>query len=122
MHFTSDKGTGNTIRSYKPGVIRLAERVLETHAVLSAAEIIENWDPAPVAEMSVTDFQPALELQPEIILFGTGRQQRFPDIRLLTDIMRMGIAIEVMETHAACRTFNVLIGEKRAVVAALLVD
>jgi uncharacterized protein len=122
MHFTSDKGSGNTIRSYQPGAIQLAERVLTTHTVLSAADIIENWEPAPFPELSVADFQPALDLRPEIILFGTGRQQRFPDIHLLTAIMRMGVAIEVMETHAACRTFNVLIGEKRAVVAALLVD
>jgi uncharacterized protein len=122
MHFTSDKATGNAIRSCEPGAIHLAERVVTNHVVLSAADIIENWDPAPFSELSLADFQPALDLQPEIILFGTGRQQRFPDIHLLTDIMRMGIAIEVMETHAACRTFNVLIGEKRAVVAALLVD
>ena len=121
MQFTSEKPASNTIRSYRAGEIQLADRVLDANVILSAAEIIEGWKPAPLAELSLADFEPALSLQPEIILCGTGQHQRFPDIHVLTEIMRMGIAIEVMETHAACRTFNVLIGEKRSVVAALLI-
>ena len=78
--------------------------------------------PAPLAELSIADFEAAIELQPDVILFGTGTAQRFPDIALLTAIMQQGVAIEVMETHAACRTFNVLINEHRAAVAALLVS
>ena len=61
-------------------------------------------------------------MQPDIILFGTGSRQRFPKLTLRTEIMQSGVAIEVMNTDAACRTYNVLIGENRSAVAALLID
>ena len=122
MKFSTDKVQGNFIQSYTSGVIELRDRNLTSHAIISADQIISDWQPASIDSLSLVDFQPALEMKPEILLFGTGEQQQFPDIGLLTDIMRSGTAIEVMQTHAACRTFNVLISENRSVVAALLVD
>jgi len=122
MRFTSDTPAGHTIRSYESGQIILSDRQLSAPAILSAERIIDDWSPPASGQLSLADLEPALALQPEIILLGTGSQQRFPDIHLLTAVMRLGIAIEVMQTAAACRTFNVLIGEKRAVVALLLAD
>ena len=121
MRFSSDPTEQNHIRAYEPGAIHLRDRTLTSNIIISADQIIEDWQPAPLAELSIADFAAAIELQPDVILFGTGAEQRFPDIALLTAIMQQGVAIEVMETHAACRTFNVLINEHRAAVAALLV-
>lgn len=121
MRFTSDSANTNLIRSFEPGSIRLRDTDVNTNLIISADVTICDWSPAPLAELSIADFAPVLELQPEIILFGSGVRQEFPDIRLLTEIMQQGVAFEVMQTHAACRTFNVLVAEKRAVVAALLV-
>ncbi|MBT8422936.1 MAG: hypothetical protein HKN56_05540 [Gammaproteobacteria bacterium] len=122
MRFSSDPTEQNHIRAYEPGAIHLRDRTLSTNIIISAEKIIEGWAPAPLAEMSIADFSAAIEMRPDIILFGTGAQQVFPDIALLTAIMQQGIAIEVMQTHAACSTFNVLINEHRSAVAALLVD
>ncbi|MGI9290758.1 MAG: Mth938-like domain-containing protein [Gammaproteobacteria bacterium] len=122
MKFSTDKVQGNFIHSYAKGVIQLRDRNLTNHTIISADHIISDWQPATIESMTVDDFRPALELKPEILLFGSGEKQQFPDIGLLTEIMRAGTAIEVMETHAACSTFNVLISENRSVVAALLVD
>jgi len=122
MKFTADKSDGNVIQSFTPGEIRLRSGNLTSHAIIARDSLVENWQPAPVAEMSIADFAPALDLSPDIILFGTGVRQQFPDMRLLTEIMQAGVAIEVMGTDAACRTFNVLIGEQRAVVAALMIE
>ena len=122
MRFTADNAQGNSIRSYEPGEIRLQDQTLCRHAIISRDQLIVDWQPPAINELSIADFQIALDLQPDIILFGTGARQQFPDLRLMTDIMRTGVAIEVMETHAACSTFNVLISENRAVVAALLVE
>ena len=66
--------------------------------------------------------QPALALEPEVILLGTGESQAFPPGRRMTDIMRRGIGLEIMTTGAACRTYNVLMAEQRRVVAALILD
>jgi uncharacterized protein len=122
MKFTADTASGNVIRSYSPGEISLRDTVFTSHVIISQEQIISDWNPPAVDQLSIADFAPVLELKPDIILFGTGLQQRFPDISLLTEIMRSGVAIEVMDTTAACRTFNVLIGEYRPVVAALLIE
>ncbi len=122
MKLSAESGSGNVIRSFRPGELRLTEQTFDVHVILSATKIIRDWKPAAFSELSIADFEPAIALGPEIILFGTGEQQRFPDNALMTEIMRQGIAFEVMDTSAACRTFNVLVSEFREVVAALLVQ
>ncbi len=122
MKLSAESSSGNVIRSFRPGELRLSEQSFDSHVILSASKIIPDWKPAPFQELSIADFEPAIALDPEIILFGTGVQQKFPDNALMIEIMRQGIAFEVMDTAAACRTFNVLISEFREVVAALLVQ
>jgi uncharacterized protein len=122
MKFTPDSSQGNVIQSFTPGEIRLRDQTLHSNAIISHDQLLTDWDPPAIEALSIADFQLALDLQPDIILFGTGRTQRFPSMALMTEIMRAGVAIEVMQTDAACRTFNVLIGEHRAAVAALLID
>ena len=122
MKLTADSVQGNVVRSYAPGEIRLANTTLRSHVIISRDTVIADWNPAPLEAVSIADFAPALELQPEILLIGTGKAQRFLPMAVLTELLRAGIAVEVMETGAACRTFNVLIGEHRAAIAALLVE
>jgi len=59
-------------------------------------------------------------MAPELVILGTGRRQRFPRTELIAPLVRAGIGWEVMDTGAACRTFNVLVAEGRRVAAALL--
>ncbi len=122
MKLTADHSEGNTIQSYRPGEIRIQGELIYTNVIVSQDSLLTDWQPGQFHQLSLTDFRPVLDMEPEIILFGTGASQRFPDIALLTEILKAGIAIEVMETGAACRTFNVLVGEYRKAVAALLVD
>jgi uncharacterized protein len=122
MKFTTDSASGNFIRAWQPGQLTVRDEILRCNAIISHDRIINDWNPAAIRDMSIADFADALELRPEIILLGTGRTQQFPHIALLTELLQSGIAIEVMETGAACRTFNVLLGERRAVVAALLLE
>jgi len=122
MKLTSNKAQGNIIRSFKPGEIHLRDQVLTNHAIIGPEQIFPDWQPACFEELSIADFRLALDLRPDIILFGTGNTHRFPDITVTTEIMRSGCAIEVMQTDAACRTFNILVAENRAVVAALMID
>ena len=55
----------------------------------------------------------------DIALLGTGATQVFPDYELTTSLGQLGIALEVMDTGAACRCYNILISEGRALVALL---
>jgi uncharacterized protein len=61
-------------------------------------------------------------MAPEIVLVGSGRAFAFPDPSLLAPLYAAGIGVEVMDTRAACRTYNLLLGEGRNVIAALIVD
>jgi len=112
--------TDIVIQSWSPGALRVNDAVVTNHCFVHGRSVYE-WQPNAIEALTPADFSGALALHPEIILFGTGNNQQFPGIELVTHIMQQGIAFEVMDTAAACRTFNVLNGESRAVVAALLV-
>ena len=75
--------------------------------------------PQTLDELSEADLDAVFALQPEIVVLGSGARQRFPDTRLLAVILARGIGCEVMDTGAACRTYNVLVSESRRAVAAL---
>ncbi len=65
---------------------------------------------------------PLAELKPEVVLLGTGTRLRFPHPRLTRALTDAGIGVEVMDTPAACRTFNILAAEGRKVLAAVILD
>ena len=74
-----------------------------------------------IAAIGSRGFEPVLGLGPELVLLGTGSRQQFPDPRVLRILYEQRIGVEIMDTSAACRTFNVLVAESRAVAAALIV-
>lgn len=120
MQLDRDPAHRFVIRSFRPGVLCVGNRDITTPVILAPPDRITTWEAPELPELSIDDFSIALEREPEIILFGTGARQRFPDPALNMHILRIGVGFEVMDTAAACRTFNVLIGEGRHVCAALL--
>jgi uncharacterized protein len=75
-----------------------------------------------IEELAAPHIERLAALAPEIVLLGTGERHRFPPARVLAQIYAQGIGIEIMDTYAACRTFNILAGEGRRVLAALIVE
>jgi uncharacterized protein len=69
--------------------------------------------------LTIEHLEPALALEPAIIVLGTGTERLLPDVELMGDVAARSVGLEVMSTPAACRTFNVLLQEQRRVVAAL---
>jgi len=120
MQLNRETGSGNLIRSYSVGELRINDAIFTNNVIVSADDIIENWSPANISELSIADFSAAIRSRPELIIFGTGATQIFPPGHVMTDILRQGIGFEVMDTAAACRTFNVLAGEHRRIAAALM--
>ncbi|MBM3387917.1 MAG: hypothetical protein FJY26_00210 [Betaproteobacteria bacterium] len=78
------------------------------------------WRPQSFDALTAEDFEPALELKPELVILGTGSRLRFPAPRLWASLIGAGIGFEAMDNGAACRTFNVLASEGRSVLAALI--
>lgn len=80
----------------------------------------QAWTPSAMDALLPEHFDALVALGPQLVIFGSGARLRFPPPRLLAGLMRARIGLETMDTPAACRTYNVLLAEGRAVVAALL--
>lgn len=114
------KGVTNQVRSYSPGEVRIGAASYTRSCVLAAQSIITDWPPQTIEELQPEHLDAVLALQPEVVILGTGPQQRFPPPALMSKVLSRGVGLEVMDTGAACRTFNILIAEDRRAVAALL--
>lgn len=111
----------NLIRGYGPGQLRIGETTHSTSLIVNASVVIAPWRPVTAQELTIEDLEPLLGLGPEVVLLGTGARQQFPDAQVLRLLYEQRIGVEVMDTSAACRTYNVLVTEGRNVAAALIV-
>jgi uncharacterized protein len=121
MQLTRDSTAVNFIRAWEPGRVRVAERWLTGNIIVGADKIVEAWTSTAPDRITIADLEPALALEPTIIVLGTGTERLLPDVELMADVAARSVGLEIMSTPAACRTFNVLLGEQRRVVAALFV-
>lgn len=122
MRFAQDSTSGiNVIRAYGNGELRVNENVYRGAVLLSAATVIAAENIHNLEQLIALDVSRTLALEPELVLLGTGARQIFPAPSYGAQFLRAGIGFEVMDTSAACRTFNVLVSEQRRVAALLLV-
>jgi len=110
----------NAITGYGAGYIQINQNRHAGSLIVLPTRLIENWRPRTFADLAAEDFAELASLQVEIVLLGTGEQLRFPHPQLTRALMEKRIGLEAMSTAAACRTYNILMGEGRAVAAALL--
>lgn len=110
------------ISGWEPGEIRVGERHFRESIVLKPGTAPRPWAAPEPAALTLDDLAPALDLQPEILILGTGDRLVFPDGQIHARILALGIGFEVMDSGAACRTYNILVAEDRPVVAALIVE
>jgi uncharacterized protein len=111
----------NVVSGYAPGVVKVNGQE-HLHAVLVPwnGEVLD-WQADDAATLTAEHFQRVADLKPEVVIYGSGDRIRFPSGALLKPLMSQRIGIETMDSGAACRTYNVLAGEGRSVVLALLV-
>jgi uncharacterized protein len=131
MKFTLEQ-TGGTysLHSYSDGTIVIRppntaaeddENLLrlQRSCLLSPGQLIDDWPPQQLAELTTEHLQALKELKAEVLLLGSGNTMRFPSAEQLSALVKLGIGYEIMDTAAACRTYNVLLSEGRKVAAAL---
>ena len=100
---------------------RVNERVLERSFAIAPDRLLEDWPaPATAAALEPAHLEPLLALSPELLVLGTGERQVFPPAAVMAACLTRGIGIEVMDNPAAARTYHILAGEGRRVVAAFL--
>jgi len=118
LHATGPRGV-NTITGYGEGYVMVnGER--RDSSVVVLPDRVEQWTVKGFDQLSAEDFTYLKSLSVEIVLLGTGARQRFPHPLLTAALAQAGIGLEVMDTQAACRTYNILVAEERKVAAALL--
>ena len=108
------------IRAYGPGYFVIGEERLSGSVVLTRDTMLRDAVPAEFEALGADALEPVRALGAEIILIGTGGRQRFPPSAVTRGLFADGAGVEVMDTAAACRTFNILAAEERRVAAVLL--
>ncbi|MEA2078253.1 MAG: Mth938-like domain-containing protein [Pseudomonadota bacterium] len=119
---TEDCNSELMVRACDTGQITVGQQSYRRSLILTPERVIPDWRPRRHEEITEQDFDLVLSMHPEIILLGTGSTLCFPPAKLSASILGAGTGFEVMDTAAACRTYNILLSEKRRVIAALLIE
>jgi uncharacterized protein len=110
----------NAFTGYGDGYVEVNRVRHHASLVVSAERVVTDWPAASTESLTADHMAAILEMAPEIVLIGTGATFRFPEPAMLAPLYKAGIGVEVMDTPAACRTYNILMAEGRNVVAALI--
>ena len=96
------------------------ERLLQASFIIAPDRLIEDWPPRRLDQLDIAAMQALIDVQPEVVILGTGERQAFPAAEVMAAFLQRGIGIEAMANAAAARTFDILAGEGRRVAAGFL--
>jgi uncharacterized protein len=119
LHLAGASGL-NSFNGYGAGFVVVNGTRYERSVVVLPDRIIPDWSAASFGALAPADFAPLAGLPLEIVLLGTGATLRFPRPEVIRPLIDARIGVEVMDVAAACRTYNILVGEARKVAAALI--
>ena len=120
MKFQADKSDAQNITGYGPGWIAVDRQNHETSLLVGSQGLLQVWNCTRFEDLTAEHFEELAKLDAEVIIFGSGSKNRFPPVAWLKPLMVKRMGLETMDTASACRTYNVLAGEGRNVIAALL--
>lgn len=120
LHLSRCEGI-NQITGHGPGHILVNGVRHECGVIVLPDEVVTGWAAAFEA-LAAAHFDALALRAPEIVLLGSGGRLRFPSVALYAGLLKAGIGVEVMDSAAACRTYNILAAEGRRVAAALIID
>jgi uncharacterized protein len=122
MEFKLDNNPAKyLIQSVSAAGIKINDIIYQKNLIVGTDQLIENWVVNSFSELTIPNFEKIIALQPSILLLGTGAQHQFLKPELMSFLLNKRIGVEVMNTRAAARTFNVLISEGRNTVTALFI-
>lgn len=121
MRFTRESNTAISVQSASDGQIRIGGEIYRKTVALTTREVVTDWQAVPVEELTPEDLAPITDARPAVVVLGTGMSNLFAPREVMFALARRGIGLEVMNTPAAARTFNVLASEGRDVAAILYI-
>ena len=122
MKFQPDRSSTQTISGYGPGWIGIDADKITHSVIVGSGGLREAWACSRFDDLTPAHFEQLAQLDAELIILGSGARNRFPPAAWLAPLMARRLGLETMDTPAACRTFNILAGEGRNVVAALILE
>ena len=122
MKLQPDKSDVPSISGYGSGWIAVDGERIQHSVVISSSGHRVDWKCSSFSELTPGHFSALAEIDAELVIFGSGDRIRFPASAWLAPLMARRTGLETMDTKAACRTYNILSGEGRKVVAALLIE
>ena len=122
MKIQPDKFEVQSINGYGPGWVSVDGDKLTASVVIGSKGQRLDWLCESFQDLTAAHFEQLAALAPELVIFGSGNRIRFPEPQWLALLYSMRIGLETMDTQAACRTYNILAGEGRDVVLALLIE
>jgi len=117
----NERDASNAITAYTDNSVTVNQQTYHNSLIVGPNILETDWPVGAIDLLERQHVNTLAKLDVEIILLGTGVTQRFPDQRLLIPCYDRNIGVEIMTTPAACRTYGILVGEGRAVVAALII-
>jgi uncharacterized protein len=118
----SRNATLNSVTAYGPGYVAINGVRHERSLIILPDKIVADWNVPDLESLRPANISALAALNPELVLLGTGDRLRFPESGLLAALGFAGIGAEIMDTAAACRTYNILAAEGRTVAAALIIS
>jgi uncharacterized protein len=122
MKYHPDIITVQSIAAYGPGWIQVGSIKLTRSVILGSRGERIDWNCDRFEDLTASHFEQLVQLQTELVIFGSGPRLRFPAPSLSRSLIERQIGMETMDTQAACRTYNILAGEGRCVAVALLMQ
>jgi uncharacterized protein len=120
LHVTRTSGE-NLFTGYGEGYVAVNHTRYAHSVVVTPQGEVAAWSPQGFETLTAAHVEALLALGCDIVILGTGATHRFPSPDVLRPLAAAGVGLEVMDTRAACRTYNILMAEGRQVVAAVLV-
>ncbi len=122
MKIQPDSIDVQSIRGYGSGWIGIGNEKITSSVVIGSRGERFAWDCKRFEDLGAAHFATLAALDAELVVFGSGDLIRFPPANWIKPLIDKQIGLETMDTQAACRTYNILAGEGRHVVAALLLE
>jgi len=121
MKFTQDTPNADYVFGhYGDGKLMVNTDVHTCSLIIFPDKLVSDWPVQTVDDLTPEHFKEISTRSPEIVLLGTGVKQRFPSINTRKELIAAGLNLEIMDTGAACRTYNLLVSEGRDVAAAVI--
>ena len=121
MKFAQDsQDEGYVITAYDNDAVSINGKTFSQSLIVTTTQLDDNWDVTGIELLAPNHIDQVLSFKPELIIIGTGNKLIFPAVEVYSAIIKHGIGIDFMDTHAACRTYNILMSEGRDVVAGLI--